>query len=237
MRTSYRGRASRGSQLHLQDLVNANPEYLNGLLLSNCPSLRAYAIEHPRWTSPLKAYDYCECRDRRFLEAIGHPQIADRLHDFWPRGGPVWDALATVQGVKGGHGAVLVEAKSHATETGNRGYRCRATRKSLEHISASLEVVKRDLGVGPGANWLGEHYQYANRIAHLWLLNSLEIPAWMVFVYFVGDIEQNGPSAVAEWLPVIDKVNGVLNLPHHHRLEDRIVSVFVPVTEFRGHHT
>ncbi len=92
------GPASKGSQLHLQHLVNNNQEYLNCLILSSCPSLRNYAAMQPKWVSPLAAEDYCEYQDERFLEAIGFPQLKQKLAEFWPRRGPVWDALAIVEG-------------------------------------------------------------------------------------------------------------------------------------------
>ena len=37
-------------------------------------------------------------------------------------------------------------------------------------------------------DWSGTFYQYANRLAHLYLLHELnDVDAWLVFVYFVGD--------------------------------------------------
>lgn len=226
----YSGRASKGSQFHLQNLINEYPEYLNCLMLSGSPSLRVYALAHPKWVSPLASNDYTEYHDEQFLEAIGFPQFLPKLAEFWPLGGPVWDALATVEGRNDGRGVILVEAKSHTLELGNLGYVCKASGKSLEKIKSALTTVKDALGVKRESNWTGEYYQYANRLAHLYFLNVLgQVPTWMVFLYFVGDVEQNGPSTVAEWTTALDEMKGKLELPKHHLLDQRIISVFAPV--------
>jgi len=228
----HSGRASRGSQFHLQNLVNERPEYLNCLVLSGSPSLRACAAMHPRWVSPLARDNYTEYQDKQFLEVIGFPQLSSKLADFWPSGGPVWDALATVEGKDGGQGVVLLEAKSHVLELGNPSYACKASGKSLERIRSSLATVKKVLGVKLGADWMGEFYQYANRLAHLYFLNVTgQVPTWMVFLYFVGDLEQNGPSTIAQWMDSLEEVRKRLGLPQYHPLDQRIVSVFAPVRE------
>ena len=226
----HSGRASKGSKFHLQNLVNDYPEYLNCLILSSSPSLRTYAAAHPKWVSPLASNDYTEYQDKQFLEAIGYLNLSKKLAEFWPRRGPVWDALATVEGKSGSRGVILLEAKSHIEELANPSYACKATRKSLDRIKNALTIVKHDLKVKRKAEWLGDYYQYANRIAHLYFLTILtQVPAWMVFLYFVGDVEQNGPSTVIEWTTPIDKMRQALGLPGGHMLEQAIITVFVPV--------
>jgi len=226
----HSGRASKGSQLHLQNLVNDYPEYLNCLILSNSPSLRTYAATHPKWVSPLASDDYTEYQDKQFLEAIGFPKLSHKLTDFWPQRGPVWDALATVEGKSGSRGIILLEAKSHIGELANPSYACKATGKSLEKIKSSLTIVKRELKVKQKADWLGEYYQYANRLAHLYFLTIVgQVPTWMVFLYFVGDVEQNGPSTVTEWTASLDKIQEALGLPRDNLLEETIITVFAPV--------
>jgi len=231
----HSGRASKGSQLHLQNLVNNYPEYLNCLILSNSPSLRTYAAKHPKWVSPLVSDDYTEYQDRQFLEAIGFPKLSDKLADFWPQRGPVWDALATVEGKSGSQGVILLEAKSHIMELANPSYACKATGKSLDKIKNALTIVKRELKVKRKIDWLGEHYQYANRIAHLYFLDIVgQVPTWMVFLYFVGDVKQSGPSTVVEWTASLDKMQKALGLPGDHLLEQTIINVFAPVQISKG---
>jgi hypothetical protein len=229
------GRASKGSQFHLQNLVNDCPDYLNCLLLSSSPYLYAYAGTDPKWVSPLASDNYTEYQDEKFLEVIGYQRLSSKLADFWPSGGPVWDALATIRGKTSGEGVILVEAKSHIPELGNHSYACKAKGKSLEKIRNSLATVKQVLRVKSEADWTGEFYQYANRLAHLYFLNIAgQVPTWMVFIYFVGDIEQNGPSTAAEWAVALDGMKAKLGLPQHHLLEHRVVSVFAPARRYQA---
>ncbi len=223
------GRAYKGSQLHLQDMVNSQPQQLNRLILSNSPSLHWYAATNPEWVSPLAKDDYMEYQDRRFLAAVGLHELSTKLADFWPRGGPVWDALATVRGKDGSQGIIVLEAKSHVSELSGFGYACRAQSKSLEKITASMNAVKQALGVKPEVDWLGDYYQYANRVAHLYFLNVVaNIPTWMVFLYFVGDVEQQGPMTTDEWTPALALLRSQVELPRHHLLDERLLSVFAP---------
>jgi hypothetical protein len=231
----HSGRASKGSQFHLQNLVNDYPEYLNCLILSISPSLRTYSASHPKWVSPLASDDYAEYQDSQFLEAIGFPKLSRKLAGFWPSGGPVWDALATVEGKSGSRGVILLEAKSHLGELASPGYACRATGKSLEQIKNALTLVKRELKVKRNAEWLGEYYQCANRFAHLYFLAIIgQVPTWMVFLYFVGDVEQSGPSTATEWDAPLRKVQQTLGLPERHLLSETIINVYAPVQISKG---
>lgn len=228
----HTGRASKGSQFHLQNLVNEYPEYLNCLILSSSPSLRVYATAHPKWVSPLASTDYTEYQDEQFLEAVGFTKLSSKLAEFWPPSGPVWDALATVKGKSGSCGVILLEAKSYILELGNPNYACKAESKSLEKIKGTLVNVKGALGIKPETDWLGDYYQYANRVAHLYFFNVVaKVPAWLVYLYFMGDVEQNGPRTVSEWATAIDKMKRKLRLPKRHLLDRRIVSVFAPVSK------
>lgn len=237
MARKHSGRASKGSQFHLQNLVNSNSEQLNNLILSISPSLRTYAAANPIWVSPLASKDYLEYQDEQFLGAIGFSQLASELSHFWPKRGPVWDALAMVDGKDRSRGVLLLEAKSHIPELGSPSSACGAKGKSLERILNTFNVVKQSLGVNPEADWTGDFYQYANRLAHLYFLYSVcRVPTWMVFLYFVGDVEQNGPLTTAEWADALDHLKKTLGLPDRHPLDERIVSVFAPVTPTRSRH-
>lgn len=121
-----------------------------------------------------------------------------KLNEFWPKGGPRWDALACVD--SGAGGVLLVEAKSHLPE--RYAGECKATSlNSLQMIDASLEKAMIWLGVDPIVEWrercpyqfkarrrTGCLYQMANRIAHLYFFREvLEIDAWFVNLCFVDD--------------------------------------------------
>ena len=227
----HSGRTTKESQFHLQNLVNDYPEYLNCLILSNSPSLRTYTATHPKWVSPLASDDHTEYQGKQFLEAIGFPKLSNKLADFWPQRGPVWDALATVEGKSGSRGVILLEAKSHILELHNPSYACKAAGKSLEKIKSTLTTVKRELKVKRKAEWLGDYYQYANRIAHLYFLTIVgQVPTWIVFLYFVGDVKQKGPTTVVEWTASLDRTREALGLPRDHLLEQSIITVFAPAS-------
>jgi hypothetical protein len=106
--------------------------------------------------------------------------------------------------------------------------------KSLDKIKNTLTIVKRELKVKRKAEWLGEYYQYANRIAYLYLLTIVgQVPAWMVFLYFVGDMEQNGPATAGEWDGPLKKMRQALGLPQRHLLSEAIINVYAPATSSR----
>jgi len=68
-----------------------------------------------------------------------------------------------------------------------------------EIIERSLYEVMLFLKVRNSDNWTQSLYQYANRLAHLYLLRELNgIPAFLVFAYFVDDQEMHGPTTVRE---------------------------------------
>jgi len=56
----------------------------------------------------------------------------------------------------------------------------------------------------------------------------------MVFLYFVGDVEQDGPSTAAEWDAPLEKVRQALGLPERHLLSKTIINVYAPVQISRG---
>jgi hypothetical protein len=229
-KTKHAGRALKGSQHYLQNLVNDYPDYLNCLIYSASPSLCSQAIDMPSWVSPLKNDDYIEYYDDGFLLALEQQRLITQLMDFWPKNGPVWDALVTVKLKEGSKGVILLEAKSYIGELGGLIYHCHAKDKSLEKINSKLNTVKDALGVNRDHDWLGDYYQFANRLAHLYFFNSIaKVPAWLVYLHFVGDIEQGGPATVSEWLKPISLLKERLGLPQDHVLCNKIITIFSPV--------
>ena len=86
------GRAYAGSQLQIQIYVKQRSEELTREVFERLPGL---ALLHPRldWVSPLKKDRFSEYQDTAFLKACGLEHLSDELKAFWPRRGPVWDAL------------------------------------------------------------------------------------------------------------------------------------------------
>ena len=94
-------------------------------------------------------------------------------------------------------------------------------------IRSSLDKTAGFFGAKTSCDWSGTFYQYANRLAHLYLLNELnEIDSWLVFVYFVGDEDVRGPKSEAEWQAAIEVLHGALGLRRHL---SRVVEVCLDV--------
>jgi len=93
-----------------------------------------------RWVSPLAADTYSEYQHSEFLERVGLGLLATRLLEFWPRGGPCWDALAQIE-----DGCLIIEAKSHVPEIYGGG--CGASPGSRQKIQTALDATKTWLSV------------------------------------------------------------------------------------------
>jgi hypothetical protein len=211
-RTDEQGRAFAGSQRQIQIYVNRHTERLNRAICEAVPELRGLEQEI-RWVSPLVAKQCREYRDAAALKALGLGPLTRRLSEFWPPGGPRWDALATVRLKDGQKGVLLVEAKSHAAEIEGGG--AAATSKvSLRKILTALDETKGALSIDPGADWLGRHYQSANRLAHLHFFRArTSVPAWLVNIFFVDDPVPDRRTTREAWASKIIEVRRELGCP------------------------
>ena len=204
------GRAYAGSQLQLQIWVNRQPDELSRRVVDALPSL---ASLNPRlhWVSPLEREKFVEYQDRAFLRALELESLDPQLKRFWPRGGPVWDALAAVEigGDPAPRGVVLVEAKSYPNEIYGPG--CQASPRSRKKIETALRKTKSWLGVPKNIDWTGPLYQSANRLAHLYFFREeVSIPAWLVNVYFLDD--PDSPTTREKWRVGLRQVKAELGL-------------------------
>jgi hypothetical protein len=136
--------------------------------------------------------------DADFLGALGLQRLERQLLEFWPKGGPNWDALAILEKDSVAIGYLLVEAKSYVDEMTSG---CAAkSAKSLAKIDAALKATKCWLGVSQDTDWKTGLYQYANRLAHLYFLREIAgVSAWLVNVCFVDDPHPNRRTGPAEW--------------------------------------
>ena len=217
-------RATRGSQRWLQDLVNDCPK-----LLDEAIRRETSEISTPiRWVSPLADDGFKEYWDARFLDKLGVSLDCVPLGEFWPpRGGPHWDALGKTDGGQ----VILIEAKAHVSEAVSS---CKAkSEKSRARIRKSLESVKAYVGAHSSADWMENFYQYGNRLAHLYLLRTLnEIPAFLVNLYFLNADEMASastivPKTVAEWEDEIAQQERFLGIPPQHALSRYAIHAFV----------
>ena len=95
-RSDDQGWAFAGSQREIQIYVNRRSQDLSQRVLDAMPSL-ASSDARLHWASPLQEEKFVEYQDRDFLSAAGLEHCYQALREFWPRRGPVWDALAAVE--------------------------------------------------------------------------------------------------------------------------------------------
>lgn len=224
---------AKGSQRRIREWVNERPRTLDSALFDASTSLRAVATDGLCWLAPLQDAGYREVRDELWRVA-DLPSPTPQQDRFWPRRGPVWDAVAAAPGARG-PGVVLVEAKSHEAEL--RGSGSVAGESSLYLINNSLSETKSYLGVPEEADWTGRYYQLANRLAFLYYLRVRRgIPAWLAFAYFLGDAFESGdgrvvgPATQQVWEAELREAKGELELPSHHALSDFCIDVFLPAS-------
>jgi hypothetical protein len=202
------GAAFHGSQRQIQLYVNKYTATLSPLVIAGNPSLAKNA--QIQWVSPVQEMQYREYWDNAFLNILGLGAFRQQLADFWPKGGPHWDALAKVEHA-GKTGAVLVEAKAHPTEIYNKNG-SGASLESRRTIEASLRRTCEWLKVPYEPTWIGGLYQSANRIAHLYFLREVAgVDAWLVNIYFVDDLRYK-PTTRDEWTPAIANVKAELGI-------------------------
>jgi hypothetical protein len=160
-----------------------------------------------QWLSPLESDDYAEYRDADFLSLLSLTLRQRSLDSFWPRGGPVWDGLARTRSGS----VLLIEAKANIGELASPASRASPAPAAL--IARSMDEAKTAFGAPVTARWSGTYYQYANRLAHLYLLRGCnQIDAYLAFVYFTGAVEVRGPSTQLEWLEPICNAHQALQL-------------------------
>lgn len=206
-------KGTRGSLRWIQHFVNEAPDALNA----------AIGIGPIEWHSPVAIDDYAEYRDSSFLDLLGIKLSRRSLASFWPSGGPQWDALGRAESGE----VVLVEAKAHVCEILTPG--SRGSEDSLKRIRASLAETATALGGLPGSvDWSQRFYPYTNRLAHAYLLNRLNgVRAVLVFLYFIGDSDMDGPLSRREWNAAIAVVHDALGL--RGRIPPYVKDVFIDI--------
>ena len=183
------GRKLRGSQRWLQVAVNRCPGIIDGAIADTVGLAPGETIQ---WVSPLESDGFREYRDNPFLDRIGITLDSRPLGKSWPRRGPQWDGLATTSDGR----CLLIEAKANIPEFNS--VPSHASPASLQRIQASFAETRAFLRIRSKVDWSDCFYQYANRIAHLYLLRELnKVDATLVFVYFSGDDTVPGREPVS----------------------------------------
>ena len=183
-------RTDSGSQRWLQIAVNRCPTVIDA-------AIRETGVEMSGdvdWVSPLENDDFAEYTDSDFLDRLGIRLKRRPLKDFWPPSGPRWDGLARC-----GDTVFLIEAKAYVAELATDP--CGAGEESRRKIEEAMAETKAFLRIRSKTDWTRCFYQYANRLAHLYLLRQLNgLDAYLLNVYFVGDKTREMPASRADWM-------------------------------------
>jgi len=210
----------KGSQKWIQKLINEKPELLDLQIRRN---LNFPEDEDIKWLSPSKDDEYAEYCNQDFINLLGVKLKKVPLANFWPRRGPQWDGLGRSCSGK----LFLVEAKSHIQELISTLQA--KDQNSVRKIRRSLEETRHFLNANPQIDWSHSFYQYANRLAHLYLLRQNQLPAYLVFVYFINDLEMKGPTTIEEWKGAIKLLHSYWGIGRH-KLQNFITEVFIDVS-------
>jgi len=219
-----RGFARAGSQRWLQVAVNRCAQRIDGPI---CDAL-GISRRPLAWRSPLQGKGFREYRDMAALRQLGVTRLpVEPLSAFWPPRGPVWDGLATA----GTEHLILVEAKANIPEAASPS--SKASPDSLKIIRRSLRLVQQAIAPKSEHDWSGVFYQYANRLAHLYLLREINgFPAELVFVYFINAVDVGGPATGTEWNAVTALTHAALGIGRHPMLQ-HVHHVVVDVNDLR----
>lgn len=203
--------AKAGSQKWLQIVVNRKPE----LLIDVLRACGAIALSNSvTWQSPLECERFREYSGQLALKRAGITELRKPLDSFWPRRGPVWDAI----GVASEGSPVFVEAKAHIAEVASPG--TKASASSREMIMRSLFSARQFYAPKSKAEWTIHFYQYANRLAFQYFLRELNgIRSTLVFLYFLNADDMYGPKSQEEWRGASRLIHATLgiseDLPSH----------------------
>lgn len=210
-----------GSEYWLKQWLTERVEQLNERVLDVTGGTTV------EWLSPVLTGQ--PTREWRGVEFVQDTDVARAWRQFWPQYGnvPNWDAIGKQDGPPSW---LLIEAKGHLGEL-----RAPCQAKDIggrPMIEKTLTTVKQALGADPASDWLGDYYQFANRLAVLWFLLHHSQSAHLVYIYFYGDQRPDGsicPQSPDEWTHAIDAKHKGLGLPANHPLSDHIHEVFLPV--------
>lgn len=179
--------------------------------------------------APNKPWPDAELKGLEFLYNLAG--IKTKWKEFWPTGGGIhnWDAVGWL-GAEPHQELLLLEAKAHVGEMKSD---CKAeSPKSIEKITQAFDNAKEYLGVGRETDWSREYYQAANRITTLHFLHHAQVPARLLFIYFLGDRVpgKECPRTQEGWKDAINDQWEYLGLATAHPLANRVHELFLPIS-------
>lgn len=203
-----------GSELHLLRFLGRHREQLDKAILHKLREDTGTKIESIQWFDvpfdPENPQKDGEWKSMDFLDDLG----GNDWKIYWPdkapgqynrRKVPSWDAIAKIE-IGDSTEWLLVEAKAHQSEFSNSAAACGAGGKSLDTVTRALHETYIELGgveerwKDVSTNWLGDHYQKANRLACLRFLNDIaKQPTRLLYIYFMGDRFRDSPVDQTVW--------------------------------------
>jgi hypothetical protein len=221
-----------GSELHLLRMLERHRDYFDRIILESTGANRVEWLDFPsgelaRDKKGRVKWD-CEWEHLNFLD------VSSPARKFWEREwpmtgkGPNWDLVGRFH-FGNSQEWLLLEAKANLEELFST---CGARGESRKSIQRVLDRTKANLGV-PGTNdWLTPYYQLSNRLAVLDTMNRGEEPAHLIYVYFCGDVGDEGrscPATKEKWIIALEAQEQHIGLPKTYPLNSRIHKVFVDV--------
>ena len=213
---------TKGSLKWIQALINDYNELLNRKIQDHIKD----DLSLIEWVSPKKEDEFAEYRDESFLKVLGIEKYHPKLSEFWPKGGPQWDALGKLKNKY----YFIIEAKANIPELISSSQA--KSENSITKIQNSIIHTKQFLNATSGQNWLNGFYQYANRLCHLYFLRELcGVNAYLIFVYFCNDNTHISTSH-EQW-------DGALKLQKHlmslnkHKLQKYVIDILIDINEMK----
>lgn len=140
-----------------------------------------------------------------FLAKLGIPQsvveaVINEYHtysinriDTWQN----WDAVFTLNGT-----LYLVEAKARTGEIVSKGNNGGESRGEILRFFKDQLKENKEYGFPVDEEWLGDYYQFANRVATAALLNKHGIKTKVIYIYFTNGfnvrvLSDNGQKVIA----------------------------------------
>lgn len=169
----------------------------------------------------------------KFLKgAPEYAELAKEWAQFWPPSGNEqnWDAVAKMD-ISGVEHWLLVEAKANTQEIKSN---CTAeSESSIKTIDDALREMCEALGMKPKGDLKQKYYQYANRLAALYFLRKHNIPARLLFIYFLGDKnpgkEKSCPKRAEGWEEALREQYKSIGLDPDRKKAIGVIDLFLDV--------
>lgn len=215
-----------GSEWHLLWYLGRHRAELNERILTTLRADRVEWLDFPKQQVEGGLVD----REWKSLDFMTDPQTLTQWRELWPQGAGIqnWDAVGRIQ-INGQNEWLLVEAKAHRDEiTSTCGAKLEG---GFEKIRQALDATKRALGVDASHDWLNGYYQFCNRLAVLHFLDSHNIGAHLLFLYFTGDgaVGRECPEDESGWGPALQAQDTHVGMPSAHALRSRVHKLFLPI--------